>query len=542
MRNTVRSFVAAATVGSATLGASAQQAVQWRVEDGGNGHWYAFNADLVQWSEARQRAIARGGDLVSLESSAELNWFRNQAWCASGLKIHLGGVQDAAASSLTSGWRWLTGSAVNLNIPFDMDDSPCTQGCCVEDGEQNLLHLFAGCAALGDVNNGPTANCPADRSAHAYVIEWSSDCNNDGLVDYGQILNGQLADANDNGVPDMCEMPSCAGDVIPDGAIDGVDLAAVLSAWGTTGQGQFAADVNRDGTVNGTDLSYILGGWGNCITVPAWGTLLELTPDPTVVTDAGLRGAIASTGYAWRVRDTATQIEMVLIPPGTFSMGCSPSASFTCSQDELPVHSVTITHPFYLARYEVTQSQWTSVMGSNPSQFQSASVHVPASQVSNRPVERISWNMAQGFLSVTGVRLPTEAEWEYACRAGTTTAFHGFPGYATGSNDDTLAGAIAWFSANAASQTRPVGQRLPNSLGLHDMAGNVWEWVNDWYSDTYYAASPGTNPFGPVSGTHKVVRGASWFNQSDGCRSSDRYFIQPTSVDSRIGFRVARNP
>jgi hypothetical protein len=285
MRNTVRSFVAAATVGSATLGASAQQAVQWRVEDGGNGHWYAFNADLAQWSEARQRAIARGGDLVSLESSAELNWFRNQAWCTSGLKIHLGGVQDAAASSLTSGWRWLTGSAVNLDVPLEMDDSPCTQACCIEDGQQQLLHLLAGCSALGDVNNGPTANCPEDRSAHAFVIEWSADCNNDGIVDYGQILDGQVADANDNGVPDMCETTSCTGDVVRDGEVNGVDIAAVLSQWGTAGGSSNIGDVDGDGVVSGPDLAFELSGWGACSSVPTWAVLTEYLPDPLVVTD-----------------------------------------------------------------------------------------------------------------------------------------------------------------------------------------------------------------------------------------------------------------
>jgi formylglycine-generating enzyme required for sulfatase activity len=539
MRDTVRSFVAAATVGSATLGASAQQSVQWRADDGGNGHWYQVVTvpEGISWTEAVAAATGRAGYLASLRSGSEAAFVESRANITPGAFVDspdgndvgpwIGGVR---VNGMT-GWRWVSGETWSY-----------TQWCAGEPNGGNVepaLHLRRSGAGLcwnDRENNGAGAGNPS------YVIEWSDDCNGDGIVDYGQILSGQLLDTNGNGVPDACDVGPCDGDIVPDGIVNGIDLSAVLSAWGTPGQGPFPADVNEDGMVDGVDLSYVLSGWGNCITVPAWATLLDLEPDPTVVIDPSLRDAIAATGRAWRVRDTATQIELVLIPPGTFSMGCSPSAAFSCSPDELPVHHLAITHPFYLSRHEVTQSQWTFVMGSNPSQFSNASTQVPASEVSNRPVERVSWNMAQGFLRVTGFRLPTEAEWEYACRAGTTTAFHGIPGYATGSNDDALAGAIAWFSANAASQTRPVGQKLSNGFGLHDMAGNVWEWVNDWYSDTYYAASPGTNPAGPVSGTHKVVRGASWFNQSDGCRSSDRYFIQPTSVDSRIGFRVARNP
>jgi formylglycine-generating enzyme required for sulfatase activity len=277
--------------------------------------------------------------------------------------------------------------------------------------------------------------------------------------------------------------------------------------------------------------------------VPAWATLIEAQPDPAVVTDPALRAAIAATGYAWRVRDTATQIEMLLIPPGTFQMGGSASQQFECWSHENPVHTVTLTNAFYMGRYEVTQAQWEAPMGSNPSEFQSASAQVPAAQVPNRPVERVSWKTIQSFLAQTGMRLPTEAEWEYAYRAGTTTAFHGYTGNLSGTNDDNLVGKIAWFTLNSNGQTRPVGGKLANGYGLHDMAGNVHEWVNDWYGK--YSSSPQTNPTGPASGAYRVVRGGSWDYDPDSLRASLRYIFSPGSAINSVryvGFRVARTP
>jgi formylglycine-generating enzyme required for sulfatase activity len=279
--------------------------------------------------------------------------------------------------------------------------------------------------------------------------------------------------------------------------------------------------------------------------VPAWATLIEAAPDPAVVTSATIRAAITATGYAWRVKDTATQIEMMLIPPGTFQMGCTASNQFACVANgpELPIHAVTLTNAFYMGRYEVTQAQWQARMGSNPSSFQSASSQVPAAQVPNRPVEKVSWNTIQGFLAQTGMRLPTEAEWEYAYRAGTTTAFHGYTGNLSGTNDDTLVGNIAWYGSNSNSQTRPVGGKLANGYGLHDMSGNVWEWVSDWYGSAYYSSSPQNNPTGPASGSLRVVRGGSWDDGlTNNLRASYRGDDAPDYAYFSIGFRVARAP
>ena len=332
----------------------------------------------------------------------------------------------------------------------------------------------------------------------------------------------------------------CPGDISGNGQINGEDLGLVLAAWVSNGTDEPGSDVNQDGIVNGADLAFVLGAWGPCVTTPAWATLIEAFPDPAVVTDLGLRAAITATGLAWRVKDTATQIEFVLIPPGSFQMGCSASQQYGCDSDESPVHTVTLTNAFYMGRYEVTQAQWQARMGSNPSYHQSASAEVPAAQVPNRPVEQVSWNTIQGFLTQTGMRLPTEAEWEYAYRAGTTTAFHGFTGYLSGTNDDNLLWNIAWFDGSSNGQTRPAGGKLGNGYGLHDMSGNVWEWVNDWYGG--YPAGAQVDPSGPTTGSYRVFRGGSWNYDSYYCRASFRYATYPDRTDYAIGFRAARTP
>ena len=270
------------------------------------------------------------------------------------------------------------------------------------------------------------------------------------------------------------------------------------------------------------------------IVVPSWATLVEAQPDPAVVTDPALRAAIAATGLAWRVRDTGTQMEMMLIPPGSFQMGCiMGSDQYECRSHEQPVHTVTLTNAFYLGRYEVTQSQWVARMGSNPSAYVGAS----------RPVDTVSWTTIQGYLSATGMRLPTEAEWEYACRAGTQTPFY------NGSTDDNTVGSLAWFYYNTcqvepggtACGSRDVGLKAANGFGLYDMLGNVSEWVNDWY-DTY-PSSAQTNPMGPVSATGRAIRGGSWsFVMRYYVRSSNRLDGAPGDPYDDLGFRVARTP
>ena len=259
--------------------------------------------------------------------------------------------------------------------------------------------------------------------------------------------------------------------------------------------------------------------------VPSWAILVEAEPDPAVVKEPLFRAAIVATGLAWRVRDAGTQMEMLLIPPGTFQIGCIMGP---CFSSELPVHQVTLTGAFYIGRYEVTQSQWAAKMGSNPSWFQGQS------DSASRPVEMVSWNGIQAYLGATGMRLPTEAEWEYACRAGTQTRFY------NGSNDDATLTSLAWYEPNAGNRTHAVGRKAANAFGLHDMLGNVWEWVSDWLGA--YPSSAQTNPTGPVSGSSRVFRGGSWINDAGNTRSSYRSSEFPSNKYNLLGFRVARNP
>jgi formylglycine-generating enzyme required for sulfatase activity len=280
---------------------------------------------------------------------------------------------------------------------------------------------------------------------------------------------------------------------------------------------------------------------------PAWPcTVLEAAPDPAVVYDPALRTAILKTGRPWRITESALGIEMVLIPNGTFWMGCTISSSMTdCPNDETPNHWVTLTQPFFLGRYEVTQAQWTARMGNNPSNFTDASPQVPADQVPSRPVENMSWNaIVNDFQPGTGLRLPTEAEWEWACRAGTTQAYHGWAAMPQGFTDVSFVGNIAWSNTNSNSQTHPVGQLQPNGFGLYDMSGNVWEWCADAYDGNYYNHSPSVDPPGGTSGflnNHRVVRGGSWYNVTGGARSSCRGSRAPEITGDDFGFRVARN-
>ena len=265
--------------------------------------------------------------------------------------------------------------------------------------------------------------------------------------------------------------------------------------------------------------------------VTPWYTILEQAPNAAVVPDAAVRAKIVASGFPWRVSDNSSGIEMLLIPGGTFTMGCSPSNSYTCNSNENPTHQVTLSKAFYLGKTEVTQAQWQAKMSNNPSYF---------SGNANNPVEQVSWNDIAGFNTATGLRLPSEAEWEYACRGGTTTAFHSMPGYPNGTNDDSLLGNIAWYSSNnSPNGTKPVAGKVANAFGMYDMSGNVSEWCNDWYGS--YAAGNATDPGGPSSDSLRVLRGGGWNNISL-CRSSYRNIFNPANRSYGVGFRVARTP
>ncbi len=219
------------------------------------------------------------------------------------------------------------------------------------------------------------------------------------------------------------------------------------------------------------------------------------------------------------------QLEFVPIPAGEFVMGCSPGDT-ECRSWESPRHSVRITKSFEMGRYEVTQAQWEAVMGNNPARFKGATL----------PAEQVTWNDIQQFLArLNGrndgyrYRLPSEAEWEYAARAGTTDK------YAGGVLDE-----IAWYLANSGLKTHPVGEKKPNAWGLYDMLGNVYEWCQDWNSTDYYSVSPGVDPTGPSSGGYKTLRGGAWGTSREGVRVSDRADSTPGYRWDPYGFRCVR--
>jgi len=233
---------------------------------------------------------------------------------------------------------------------------------------------------------------------------------------------------------------------------------------------------------------------------------------------------------------------MILVEGGTFQMGSNDGFS-----DEKPVHSVTVSD-FYMGKYEVPQALYEIVMGTNPSYRKS----------DNLPVEKVNWYDAVEFCnalsqkeglvpvytisgtSVTwnqnanGYRLPTEAEWEYVAGGGASNRTKW-----AGTNSESNLGNYAWYLDNSGKKTQPVGMKEPNSLGLYDMSGNVWEWCWNWYGS--YSSSSQTNPSGPSSGSRRVLRGGGWWSLAIICRVANRGHSDPSLREDNVGFRFVRN-
>ena len=225
-------------------------------------------------------------------------------------------------------------------------------------------------------------------------------------------------------------------------------------------------------------------------------------------------------------------MEFVLIEPGTFEMG-SPATEPGRDDEEGPVHTVTISQPFYLGKYEVTQAQWEAVMGDRPSHFSDCGATCP--------VESVSWGDVQGFVEELNMqeggqlyRLPTEAEWEYAARGGTQTAYS----FGTAASRLRLYG---WYGDNSGMRTHPVGEKRPNPLGLYDVHGNGWEWVQDCWNENYAGAPSDGRAWESGDCSRRVVRGGSWLNSPGNLRSANRFRSTVGDRGNTAGFRIARS-
>ena len=246
--------------------------------------------------------------------------------------------------------------------------------------------------------------------------------------------------------------------------------------------------------------------------------------------------------------------KMKYVEGGTFTMGATKEQGSEAEEKEKPTHKVTLTD-FYIGQTEVTQALWMAVMGSNPSEFRGY----------DRPVENVTWDDCQAFIAklneLTGVRfrLPSEAEWEYAARGGSKSKRfkysgsnnHSLVSWSADAVESALAKDVPYTLDVAASDatmptaeeatrcTSIVGLQAPNELGIYDMSGNVWEWCNDWFDESYYRVSPADNPKGPSSGTNRVLRGGSWRSGEWYSRVSNRNADVPGYSYSTVGFRLA---
>ena len=262
------------------------------------------------------------------------------------------------------------------------------------------------------------------------------------------------------------------------------------------------------------------------------GRIIDLTLRATVLAAAVVLGVVSPSAEG---DDSVSRTEMMRLPGGEFRMG-------DADQPDAPLHAVKIS-AFLIDKYLVTQAAFQRVMGSNPSRWKGET----------NPVEQVRWSDAVRYCNkrseleglqpcydlqtwqcnfeASGYRLPTEAEWEYACRAGSTTAY--FFGEAASALRE-----YAWFEKNSGGRPRAVGQKKPNAWGLYDICGNVWEWCNDFYQVDYYAQSPKADPRGPKEGKTKVVRGGAWRVSAESCRSGYRYNESPGYADVCFGYDI----
>lgn len=253
--------------------------------------------------------------------------------------------------------------------------------------------------------------------------------------------------------------------------------------------------------------------------------------DSHVVEDPYVMAKPGNSKTSETFTSSSTGVEFVLILPGEFYMG-SPSEEQGRSDSESPAHKVTIKNAFYMGKFQVTQKQWKNIMGNSPSHFKGDTL----------PVEMVSWNDVQEFVEKLNAaentdkyRSPSEAEWEYACRAGIQTR------YSFG-DDESKLNEYAWYVKNSGRKTHPIGRKQPNSWGLYDMHGNVWEWVQDKWHENYKDSPSDGSAWEDGGGSLRVSRGGSWYCNAESCRSAGRFGREPDSHFANLGFRLLRDP
>ncbi len=384
-----------------------------------------------------------------------------------------------------------------------------------------LVFLWLGCLPVPNVSGTESPRPPLLRAISALDLEH-----------FAAAWNTRTADSP---YPEL--------DLNRDGLIDALDLSIYLSL--STLPETWPSDVNFDRRANFLDLALFTEGWKLRMASPfgdprdlnhdtsiGGGDLLlyrnsrrAVVPTPTPVPVPGKLGDTIIVPLP-NLAAGAQPLEMVLIKSGRFLMG-SPATDPDHDDDELPQHQVTLTYDFYISQYEITQAQWEAVMGTNPSTFPGRP---------DNPVDQLSYRDGLEFIRrlnqkyVGKFRHPTEAEWEYACRAGTATRFYW--------GDDAKAiDPYAWYVGNT-TETMPVGSKQPNAWGLYDMAGNVFEWCSDWSNP--YPLEAQTNPRGPAYGTYRVLRGGSWFHESILCRSASRFAVSGDVRFRYYGLRLVR--
>jgi formylglycine-generating enzyme required for sulfatase activity len=351
---------------------------------------------------------------------------------------------------------------------------------------------------------------------------------------------------NDGGGDDAPKVTGVTVTAAAESVIKGGTLQFFASVTGENSPAQTVTwTIAASGIASGTSISD-----SGLLTVAAGETSTTLTVKATSTEDASKFAAKIVTVTASSV--SSGSIEMVSIPGGTFTMG-SPSSEPGRNSDETQ-HNVTVSS-FYMSKYLITQAQYRTLIGTNPSYF-------PGND--NRPVDRVTWydavefanrlSRAEGLTpaytisgtnvtwnrSANGYRLPTEAEWEYAARGGA-----GSPGNYLYAGSDTIEDS-AWYGSNSSYTTHPVGTKAPNGLGLYDMSGNLWEWCWDLYGD--YPDTAQTNPAGAVSGVDRVLRGGSWYHSASDARNANRNYAIPSDQSSGpsnryngCGFRLVRS-